>query len=86
MKLLKRTEPINDMNTATQEYLYMMLSRLQMDCLYYLGYGGRCDKHLWAGCVESHINEMINIYEVLQVKPTWISMSDIEGYYQDMNK
>ncbi len=31
------------------QFLYMLLDRMRLDCEYYLGYGNRCAKYLWAG-------------------------------------
>lgn len=62
----------------------MMLSRLQMDCEYYLGNGNRHPKHLWAGNEDRQIAEMKRLYRALIVKPKWISMKDIKGYERGM--
>ena len=56
---------------------YMMLGRLLEDCKYYLGYGNRCEKHLWAGNVKEHIAEMKRIWNELEEKPEWLSFEDI---------
>ena len=39
-----------------------MLDRMQQDAKYYLGYGERADKNLWAGNPEDHIQYMQEIY------------------------
>lgn len=44
---------------------YRLLSRLKADCDYYLGAGGRAEKHLWAGSVEAQIAKMRELYDVL---------------------
>ena len=51
------------------KFLYMMLSRLVSDCDYFLGFGGRSVKNLWAGEVEKHIETMIEIWDYVDVKP-----------------
>ena len=33
-------------------FRYQLLDRLRMDCDYYLGYGNRNPRYLWAGSVE----------------------------------
>ena len=65
-------------------YNYMMLSRLQADCDYFLNYGGRNIKHLWAGNVSDQIQKMKDIYNTLPEPPEWISMDDIEAYETKM--
>lgn len=62
---------------------YMMLSRLQSDCDYYLGYGNRAS-HLWASDVDSHIKEMKRLWNNLPIKPEWLSMEQIEEYEKKM--
>ena len=47
--LQQSTPPQND---------YMLLSRLKADCDYFLGSGGRAEKHLWAGTVREQIAKM----------------------------
>ena len=37
------------------QFRYQLLARLELDCLYYLGDGGRNVKHLWAQDVSAHI-------------------------------
>ena len=39
---------------------YRLLSRLKADCDYFLGAGGRAEKHLWAGNVREQIAKMWN--------------------------
>ena len=40
------------------EYAYLLLGRLRQDCDFYLGYGGRNAKILWAGEESDHIKKM----------------------------
>ena len=65
-------------------FLYMLLSRLQMDCNYYVGYGGRVSKHLWAGEEKLHINEMKGIHNYLNPKPEWLTMEEINELEKKM--
>jgi hypothetical protein len=30
-----------------EKFRYMLLDRMKMDCLYFLGNGNRCKKYLW---------------------------------------
>lgn len=65
-------------------YSYMLLSRLQSDCEYYLGHGNRSVKRLWAGTVDEQIKKMKELWNGLPKKPEWLSMKDIEEYEEKM--
>ena len=43
---------IQEINQSSPEFLYQMLGRLEADCLYYLGNGGRFAGHLWGKRME----------------------------------
>lgn len=60
---------------------YMLLSRLQTDCNYYLGHGNRDPKHcLWAKDEQEQINKMRELYDSLPVKPKWLTKEQIDEY------
>ena len=63
---------------------YRLLDRLRTDCDYYLGAGGRSEKHLWAGSVEKQIAKMRELYAALPENPEWLSEQDIDRYEQQM--
>ena len=63
---------------------YRLLSRLKADCDYFLGAGGRAEKHLWAGNVREQIAKMRELYAALPEKPKWLTPEDIERYAQRM--
>jgi hypothetical protein len=65
-----------------EAFQYQLLSRLQMDCEYYLGYGNRCKKNLWAGEETTHINYMKGIYNNFPAdkKPEWLTYEQILTY------
>ena len=63
---------------------YRLLSRLKADCDYFLGAGGRAEKHLWAGNVREQIAKMRELYDALPEKPEWLTMEDIDRYAQRM--
>ena len=63
---------------------YFLLSRLKADCEYFLGAGGRAEKHLWAGNVREQIAKMRELYDALPEKPEWLTMEDIDRYAQRM--
>ena len=70
---------------SPQKFQYMMLSRLQRDCEYFLGYGQRNVRHLWAETVEEHIKEMKSLWGCLVEKPQWLSLEEIETYEEKMS-
>ena len=79
-------EKLRNEDIKIQTFDYMMLSRLQSDCKYYLGWG-KFGGHLWAGTVEAHITEMKRLWNVLIFKPEWLTMEQIEQYeYKMLNK
>lgn len=59
---------------------YQLLSRLQQDCEYYLGFGARNKKHLWAQDETEQIRKMKELYSSLPEKPAWITLEAIEQY------
>ena len=63
---------------------YQLLSRLKADCDYFLGAGGRAEKHLWTGNVDGQIAKMWELYAALPEKPEWLTMEDIDRYAQRM--
>ena len=63
---------------------YRLLGRLKADCDYFLGAGGRAEKHLWAGNVREQIAKMRELYDALPEKPEWLTMEDIDRYAQRM--
>ena len=73
---------------VADSFAYMMLSRMQSDCDYFLGNDGqsRHPKHLWAKNVEEHIDNMKAIWEAFpqDAKPEWLTMEQIEDYERRM--
>lgn len=63
---------------------YRLVGRLKADCDYFLGAGGRAEKHLWAGNVREQIAKMRELYALLPEKPEWLTMEDIDRYAQRM--
>lgn len=72
------------LNEEDDKFNYMMLDRLKQDCEYFLGFGNRNEKQLWAGNVQDQIAEMRKIYDKLPEKPEWISLEDIDNYERQM--
>lgn len=77
---------INGILRKDASFRYQLLGRMGADCLYYLGNGGRCAKHLWAGNVPEQIAYMKAIYNSFPdgEKPDWMSMEEILDYEQRM--
>ena len=63
---------------------YQLLSRLKADCDYYLGAGGRSDKHLWADSADEQIAKMRELYDKLPDKPEWLTAQQLDEYARRM--
>jgi hypothetical protein len=69
-------------------FKYQLLSRLQMDCNYYLGNGNRYAKHLWADDEKDQIETMKELWKSFSndEKPDWLTWDDILEYEKEMVK
>lgn len=67
---------------------YMLLSRLQHDCKYFLGYGNKCEKYLWAGNVADQIAKMKELWQEFpdDLKPEWLTWEQILDYERRMSE
>ncbi len=63
---------------------YVLLDRLRADCDYFLGAGGRSEKHLWAGSVYAQVKKMRELYDALAEKPEWLTTEAIDRYAAQM--
>ena len=63
---------------------YVLLDRLRADCDYFLGAGGRSEKHLWAGSVHAQVKKMRELYDALPEKPEWLTAEAIDRYAAQM--
>lgn len=63
---------------------YALLDRLRADCEYFLGAGGRSEKHLWAGSVYAQIKKMRELHDALPEKPEWLTTEAIDRYAAQM--
>lgn len=63
---------------------YMLLGRLLEDCKYYLGYGNKNDKYLWAGNPKDQITKMKELWYGFIEKPLWTSLEEIEDFERQM--
>ena len=67
------------------EFEYRRLSVLKSDCEYFLGAGGRHEKHLSeGGSIAKQIARMRELYDLLPEKPEWLTAEDIDRYEAEM--
>lgn len=68
------------------KFNYMMLSRLESDCKYFLGYGNRNVNNLYWYDVTNHIKEMLKIYDSfpIHLRPEWLNRTEILQYHKAM--
>ena len=73
-------------NNKDEKFRYQLLGRLQSDCDYYLGNGGRNPKHLWSGNEKNHIKDMKSLYKSFDrdKRPDWLSWREILEYEKQM--
>ena len=71
---------------SDDKFKYQMLSRLQSDCNYYLGNGGRSKRALWAESEEKQIEAMKELWNSFadDEKPEWLTWQDILNYEAKM--
>lgn len=77
---------INDVLNRDLTFRYQLLGRLQADCEYYLNYGNRNTKRLWAGNEAEQIELMIKLYDSFteEEKPQWLTKDKILEYAKEM--
>lgn len=65
---------------------YRLLDRMRCDCEYYLGYGNRAPKHLWAGSEREQIECMKALWNSFPEgeKPLFLSFEQILDYEKRM--
>lgn len=74
------------LKSPDEKFRYGMLSRLKHDCNYYLGFGHRDPRYLWADNEKDHIAFMRALYDTFsdKDKPEWLTKSDIDAYEKKM--
>lgn len=78
MRDIRKTE-------EAQRQYYMMLSRLEQDCKFYLGCGMRDARYsLYWKDERTHIAEMLRIYGSIVLKPEWLDVRGILRYARQM--
>ena len=71
IKLKRKTKEVKpkkfflEKTQKKQLFEYQLLNRLQQDCEYYLGWGGKEKKYLWAKDERKQIKKMLEIYKNL---------------------
>jgi len=78
---------LNQILQSKEMFRYQLLSRMKMDCDYYLGNGNKNQKHLWAGNVTEQIETMKSIWNSFEkdAKPVWLTWEEILKYEQQMS-
>lgn len=74
--------------SSKHEFEYQMLSKLQSDCEYYLGYGNRSPNILCNGSVEDHIARMKELWNGFPAtqKPEWLTWEQLLQYEKAMTE
>ena len=68
------------------KFRYMMLSRLKMDCNFYLGHGNRNAMQLWACNEKDQIENMKALWNTFDPddKPEWLTWNELMDYAERM--
>lgn len=71
-----------------ETFRYRLLSRMKMDCNFYLGFGEQSEKCLWSGTVEKQIADMKALWNSFpdDKKPEWLSFAQILEYEKQMKE
>ncbi|MCM1312848.1 MAG: hypothetical protein NC252_08145 [Roseburia sp.] len=79
---------IDDILKRDMRFRYMFLSRLQSDCEYYINYGCRSPRCLWAGKEKLQIELMTAVYNSFPEteKPEWLTVDKIMTYSIMLNQ
>jgi hypothetical protein len=77
---------LSEILQSEDKFKYQLLSRMQQDCDYYLGYGNKSAKYLWAGNKTEQIETMKAIWNSFteDEKPEWLTWEEILTYEQQM--
>lgn len=85
-KSIERDNSISELLSHDETFRYRMLSRMKMDCNYYLGNGNCYPGHLWAQNEYNQILYMKALWNSFPEdgKPEWLSMEQICEYEKKM--
>lgn len=76
---------IEERKKEEYRFEYMMLDRLRSDVEYFLGWGKRMRfDRLVDASPQCHIDEMKKLYDLLPVKPQWLSYEKILEYEKEL--
>ena len=77
---------MEDWSKHEPKFRYMMLSRMKMDCDYYLRLASRNPNHLWANDEKDQIANMVALWETFEPddKPEWLTWADLLEYAYKM--
>lgn len=70
--------------TSEDTFHYMMLSRLQSDCEYFLNWGFGSMNAIGGHTIKEHIDEMKRLWFILPIQPEWLLYSQILEYEHRM--
>ena len=78
-------EAIDYLLAHDDKFRYSILSRMQMDCEYYLGNGNRHGQYLWMSMdPQGHIDVMRALWDSFDEKPEWLTREKIDWYADQM--
>ena len=77
---------LKEILNSEPSFRYRLLDRMRTDCEYYLGYGGRHPKNLWAENEKEQIAYMKALWNSFnsEDKPEWLSYEKILRYEKEM--
>lgn len=77
---------VNEIKKESLKFRYQFLNRLQSDCNYFLGNGGRYEKFLWAQNVPDQIALMREYWHSFSEseKPEWLTLEEIGELEKNM--
>ena len=77
---------IKDIASYSESFRYQLLDRMRGDCSYYLGYGNKSAKHLWALNVTEQIAFMKALWHSFSEfqKPEWLTLPQIIEFEKQM--
>ena len=69
---------------AAYKFEYMLLAKLQMDCLYCISTGS--NRHLHYDSVSEHIKAMKNLYRKVPYRSEWLDIIHINQYELELSQ
>lgn len=77
---------LEELLAGDEQFRYMMLGRMQSDCLYFIGHNGA--PRLWGITVDDHITYMKALWKSFPKngKPQWLKYGEILKYEKAMKE